>query len=199
MNRAELPGSGKSYWCEHMMKLGYKVLFVCPTNVLAQKYTNKTKAKEYIDEKRNNPGYGTVSGITFNNCFGVAINEHAKLKKFDDSEYGVIVFEEIFFYMPSTLITIKHYCENEPDKTIIANGDTDQLDPVGKITTNVDFDEYRNHCNNMIFPNLMNFKENKRLKLEYQKKKLKTIKEEIFNKSIPHEQTIKTYFKLSKT
>ena len=56
MNRAELPGSGKSYWCEHMMKLGYKVLFVCPTNVLAQKYTNKTKSKEYRDEKRNNPG-----------------------------------------------------------------------------------------------------------------------------------------------
>jgi len=198
MNRADLPGSGKSYWCEHMRKLHHNVMFVCPTNHLAKKYINKYKTKEYINEKRDNPGYGSVSGITFNKFFGIAINDHAKLKKFDDSDYDVIVFEEIFFYMPSVLITIKHYCDANPDKIIIANGDTDQLPPVGNITTNVDFDEYRNHCINMIFQNLMNFKENKRLKLESQKKKLKTIKEEIFNKSIPVEQTIKKYFKLNK-
>ena len=34
--RADLQGSGKSYAAEQMAKLGYKVLFVCPTNVLTQ-------------------------------------------------------------------------------------------------------------------------------------------------------------------
>ena len=38
MIRASLPGSGKSYACEHMKKRGHNVLFVCPTNKLVQKY-----------------------------------------------------------------------------------------------------------------------------------------------------------------
>ena len=36
MVRAEYAGCGKSYACKEMEKLGYKVLFVCPTNKLAQ-------------------------------------------------------------------------------------------------------------------------------------------------------------------
>ena len=36
--RASLPGSGKYYACEHMKKRGHKVVFVCPTNKLVQKY-----------------------------------------------------------------------------------------------------------------------------------------------------------------
>ena len=42
MIRAEYAGCGKSFACEHMAKRGRNVLFVCPTNVLAAKYT-KTK------------------------------------------------------------------------------------------------------------------------------------------------------------
>ena len=38
MIRANLPGSGKSYACEHMKTRGHNVLFVCPTNKLVQKY-----------------------------------------------------------------------------------------------------------------------------------------------------------------
>ena len=34
--RADLQGSGKTYAAQHMIKLGYRVLFVCPTNKLAQ-------------------------------------------------------------------------------------------------------------------------------------------------------------------
>ena len=37
MVRAEFAGCGKSYACKEMEKLGHKVLFVCPTNVLTQK------------------------------------------------------------------------------------------------------------------------------------------------------------------
>ena len=40
MIRADLPGSGKSYSCESLTKRGYNILFVCPTNVLTDKYEN---------------------------------------------------------------------------------------------------------------------------------------------------------------
>ena len=36
MVRAEYAGCGKSYACKEMEKLGHKLLFVCPTNKLAQ-------------------------------------------------------------------------------------------------------------------------------------------------------------------
>ena len=50
MIRAMYAGSGKSYCCEHMTKMGHNVLFVCPTNVLCIKYG--------------------VHGITLNKFFG---------------------------------------------------------------------------------------------------------------------------------
>jgi hypothetical protein len=74
--RANLPGSGKSYACEQMKKRGHKVLFVCPTNKLVQKY------KE--------------DGVTLNKFFSIGINPRAKMAKFDDSNYDVIVFDEIY-------------------------------------------------------------------------------------------------------
>jgi hypothetical protein len=39
--RAAMPGSGKSYACEYFKEKGHKILFVCPTNVLVQKYLLK--------------------------------------------------------------------------------------------------------------------------------------------------------------
>ena len=38
MIRAKYAGSGKSYICEKMARMGMNVLFVCPTNKLVQKY-----------------------------------------------------------------------------------------------------------------------------------------------------------------
>ena len=32
MIRGTVPGTGKSYICKRMAELGYKVVFVCPTN-----------------------------------------------------------------------------------------------------------------------------------------------------------------------
>jgi hypothetical protein len=87
MIRAKFPGSGKSYICEHLAKLGYNVLFVCPTNRLAQKY--KTR------------------GVTLNKFFGVGFkkeeeDDNSVVKKmvsraFDHTEYNIIVFDEIYF------------------------------------------------------------------------------------------------------
>jgi len=89
MIRADLPGSGKSYACEQMSKRGHKVLFVCPTNKLVQKYG--------------------VTGITVNKFFGMAINDEV-LSKFDAAEYNVIVFDEIYFCDVQKLSKIVHYC-----------------------------------------------------------------------------------------
>lgn len=43
--RAEYGGSGKSYACAHMAKLGYKVLFVSPTSILCKELNKKYKIK----------------------------------------------------------------------------------------------------------------------------------------------------------
>ena len=77
--KARYAGSGKSYICEYMTKLGYKVLFICPTNELAEKYGQ--------------------NGITINKFFGFGISEEEQkhMKRFDASQYDVVVFDEIFF------------------------------------------------------------------------------------------------------
>ena len=76
MIRANLPGSGKSYACEHMKTRGHNVLFVCPTNKLVQKYKD--------------------AGITINKFFSIGINANAKMSKFDGSNYDTIVCDEIY-------------------------------------------------------------------------------------------------------
>jgi superfamily II DNA or RNA helicase len=75
MIRANLPGSGKSYACEHMRNRGHNVLFVCPTNKLVQKYGS--------------------SGVTTNRFFSISIanTDETKMEKFDDSAYDTIVFD----------------------------------------------------------------------------------------------------------
>ena len=75
MIRAEYAGSGKSFTCEHMLHRGHKVLFVCPTNVLAKKY----------DE----------NGITLHKFFSIGMMGDSKIAKFDDRPYDTIVFDEI--------------------------------------------------------------------------------------------------------
>ena len=41
MIRGTVPGTGKSYICKRMAELGYKVVFVCPTNRLLQEFEGK--------------------------------------------------------------------------------------------------------------------------------------------------------------
>ena len=89
--RAEYAGSGKSYCCEHMLHKGHKLLFVCPTNVLAQNYEE--------------------NGITLNKFFSIGVTEVSKMAKFDDSPYDTVVFDEIFFYNIRNLTRMKRYCE----------------------------------------------------------------------------------------
>jgi hypothetical protein len=55
-------------------------------------------------------------GITLNKFFSIGINPNAKMAKFDDSEYDVVVFDEVYFYDVPKLARIKQYCWNNPNK-----------------------------------------------------------------------------------
>ena len=132
MIRAEYAGCGKSYACEEMTKRGHKVLFVCPTNKLASKYGE--------------------DGCTINRFFAIGLTEDTKMAKFDDSPYDTVVFDEIFFSSVRKLARIKRYCEEHPEKIIIATGDTCQLESIDCITNQHDYDEYYNRCIDLIFP-----------------------------------------------
>ena len=176
MVKAEYAGCGKSYACKSMEQLGCNVLFVCPTNKLVQ----------------NNKDNGT----TLNKFFSIGMTEETKMKKFDDSGYDVIVFDEIYFANVQILARIKNYVSNNPNKIILATGDTCQLETIDPISDQKDYDKYFNHCINTIFPNEINLLENKRLKTKEDKDTLKQLKSDIFNKSIPIKNTIKKYFKL---
>jgi len=178
MIRAEYAGCGKSYACKQMEQRGHKVLFVCPTNKLASNYGE--------------------NGCTINRFFSIGMTEESKMAKFDDSSYDTIVFDEIFFASVRKLARIKRYCDEHPDKIVIATGDTNQLECIDCITNQHDYDEYYNKCVDLIFPDNMYFKENKRLKRKKDKETLRQFKQDIFDETIPAETTIKKYFKMTK-
>ena len=62
-----------------MRELGHNVLFICPTNELAEKYKK--------------------DGLTINEFvgFGVTEEEHKFMKKLNADEYDTLVFDDIFF------------------------------------------------------------------------------------------------------
>ena len=142
-----------------MKKRGHNVLFVCPTNKLVQKYGD--------------------SGITLNKFFSIGVSKDTKMPKFDDSDYDVVVFDEIYFYDIRKFARINRYCRENPNKIIIATGDTSQLEPIASLSNQLDYDMYADFCINQIFSHEIFLKENKRLKSDEDKLILKQIKEDI--------------------
>ena len=71
-----------------MRELGHKVLFICPTNELAEKYGK--------------------DGLTINKLFGFGVTEemHKFIKTFNADEYDTLVFDDIFLIV-SLLIDIR--------------------------------------------------------------------------------------------
>ena len=179
MVRAEFAGCGKSYACKAMEARGHNVLFVCPTNKLAQNNLDK--------------------GVTLNAFFGVGMTDDAtqRMAKFDDSKYNVIVFDEVYFANITMLAKIKRYSENNPEKIILATGDTNQLETIDLVSNQIDYETYTDHCINTIFPNGVTLHENKRLKTQADKEILRRFKADIFNERIPTSTTIKKYFKFA--
>ena len=80
-----------------------------------------------------------MNSITTHNFFGIGhqSTKNSKKSKFDASEYDVIVFDEIYLANIRMLARIKAYCEANPDKIIIATGDTAQLECIDLISNNI--------------------------------------------------------------
>ena len=173
MIRAKYPGSGKSYICEKMEGLGMKVLFVCPTNKLVQKYGENS--------------------ITINKFFGISMGDEI-LEKFDYSKYDVIVFDEIYFNGLRMLNTIREFVVNNPKLIVVATGDGKQLKPVNELTNTQDHETYANNCINQIFKYNIYLNECKRLKTQDDKEKLNKIYDDIFINNINTSELILKYF-----
>ncbi len=76
----------------------------------------------------------------------------------------VIVFDEIYFASVRMLAKVKIYSELNPEKIILATGDTDQLETIDLVSDRINYDTYMSHCIDTTFPNSILLKENKRLK-----------------------------------
>ena len=143
-----------------MAKLGCKVLFASPTNILC-----KELIKDY-----------NIDAITINKFFGFGVNEDNNfIKQFDSTEYNCIIFDEIYFYNVSNLMKVYNFIQNNTDKIILATGDIDQLESIEVVSNVKDYEPYINHCINYIFPNEIFLQENKRLKNDDDKLKLKIL------------------------
>ena len=86
-----------------------------------------------------------------------------------------------------------------PDKIISATGDTDKLETIDLVSDRINYVTYMNHCIDTIFPNNILLKENKRLKTKQDKTTLAMIKRDLFNEDIPIKNTIRKYFRSTKT
>jgi hypothetical protein len=91
------------------------------------------------------------------------------------------------------------YSELNPDKIILATGDTDQLGSIDLVSDRINYDTYMNHCVDTIFPNAVLLKENKRLKIDLDKTTFAMIKRDLFNEDILIKNTIRKYFRSTKT
>ena len=174
MIRAKYAGSGKSYICEKMARMGMNVLFVCPTNKLVQKYGKEA--------------------VTVNKFFAIAVGDE-KLEKFDYSGYDVIVFDEIYFNGLRVLNRIREFVENNQDKIIVATGDGKQLKPVSELTNLQEHEEYADNCVDKIFKYNIYLKVCKRLRKEEDRKKLENIYIDIFENNVKVRELVEKYFK----
>jgi hypothetical protein len=129
MIRGDVPGTGKSYICQHLQDRNYKVLFVVPTNNLKQECG--------------------AEAMTINKFFGISYGDE-RLEKFDYSDVDVIVFDEIIFHNVGKWALIWDFCKNNPDKIVVATGDTNQLKNPERVSNVMSFEKYADHCIDLI-------------------------------------------------
>ena len=173
MIRAEFAGSGKSYICKHLKNRNYKVLFVVHSNELGQQCG--------------------CEWATINKFFSISFGDE-RLSKFDYSGYDVIVFDEIYFHNVGKWALIWNFCKNNPDKIVLATGDTKQLKNPESVSNVIAFEKYADHCIDLIFEKNIMLYECKRLKTEEDRQKLRDVKRMIFE-GIPFKEIIDKYFK----
>ena len=172
MIRGLYAGTGKSYICKRMAELGYKVVFVCPTNRLLQEFEGEA--------------------MTVNKFF-ISFGD-AYVEPFDYSEYDVIVFDEIYFSGLSVYWKIKRFVEkNKDSKIIVATGDCKQRKSVQPISNTKDYEPYVDSIIDNIFEHHILLKVCKRLHTNEDRDKLHNIKNDIFVNKISVDGLVKKY------
>ena len=123
------------------------------------------------------------------------MTDDSEIKQFDSSAYDVVVSNEIFLMDTRKLARIKKYIVANPEKIVLATGDANQLEPVEPATNaHEDLEACSNSCVDLIFPDQLFLRDNKRLRTAEDKQKLRDFKADIFNESIPIEETVRKYF-----
>jgi hypothetical protein len=153
--KADLAGCGKSTICKNYDK---DCLFVCPYNVLCQAIRQ--------DE---------FDSITLNNLLGFDIAQK-KTVQYDVSDVKTICFDEIYLAPPSVLSKICKYMRMHPEIRFLATGDLCQAPPIGYRGKGHIID----NMVNILFPNQILLHENKRMKKDEDKEKLRQLKNDIF-------------------
>ena len=184
--RGKVGGTGKSYIGEYFKNMGFDVLLVVPTNSLSQ-------------EKEN-------EAITLNKFFSVPIEKgdapssrdasasRDELPEYDHSPHNVIVFDEVYMASMYMLNKIRLFCLDNPDKIIIATGDTKQLPPVEDITNCQDKEVYANQCLDTIFKHNIFLEISKRVKGEENRKIVNDMYADCWVNKLPLEELIKKHF-----
>ena len=106
-----------------------------------------------------------------NKLFSIAFGDE-RLTKFDYFDFDVIVLDEIHFHNPAKWALVWNFCIDNPDKIVLATGDTNQLKSPEKVSNIFKFEDFANHCIDLIFENNILLYECKRLKNEEDKVKL---------------------------
>ena len=122
--------------------------------------------------------------------FSIAFGDE-RLTEFDYSSFDVNVFDEIYFHNPAKWALIWNFCIDNPDKIVLATGDTNQLKSPEKVSNVFKFEDYANYCIDLIFEKLY---ECKRLKNEGDKVKLKDVKHLSLKTKTPFRNIIDKYF-----
>ena len=166
---ADLPGSGKT---TAVKNCGYTILFITPFNMLA------------LDLKKAGYGAGTLHKLLAIDITG----EHHKWNRpINTDSFEAICFDEILLHDIVQLGRIYRYMNNHTDKKYFSTGDLNQLEPIGNhILNNInenDVEKYIENAINIMFPNRIVLHENKRLKSEEDKKRLRELFNDIFDYS----------------
>ena len=173
--KGKVGGTGKSYTGEYFKKLGYNALFVVGTNQLSQ-------------EKE-------CEAITLNKFFSVPMEKGEELPIFDHSPFNVIVFDEVYMSSMYMLNKIRLFVKNNPDKIIIATGDTKQLPPIEDMTNCQNKEAYSNHCLDVIFKHHIFLEISKRVKDEDNRRTLNDMYDDFWVHRLGLNELIKKYFK----
>ena len=193
---ADLPGSGKT---TAVKNCGYTLLFITPFNMLA------------LNLKKAGYSAGTLHKLLAIDATG----EHHKWNRpINTDNFEAICFDEILLHDISQLGRIYRYMNNHTDKKYFSTGDLKQLEPIGNHTLNNinenDIEKYIENAINIMFPNRIVLHENKRLKSEEDKKRLRELFNDIFDYSqdlesilikhrIINQKSIKSYEELETT